>query len=167
MKVFIIAALTADGFIGKSSDHAADWTSKEDKQIFIRLTKEAGVMVMGSSTFDTIGKALPGRKTVVYTNRPNKYADQDVLTTNDQPAQLIEKLQAEGYEAVAICGGSQIYNLFLQSGVVTDLYITFAPHLFGKGIQLLNEATDVDLMLNSVEKLGENSIFAHYSINNR
>ena len=35
MKIFIIAALSADGFIAKDARHAATWTSKEDKQFFI------------------------------------------------------------------------------------------------------------------------------------
>ncbi len=164
MKVFIIAALTADGFIGRTSSHAADWSSKEDKQIFVQLTKESGVMIMGANTFDTIGRALPGRKTIVYTSRPEAYADRGVETTKDDPNEVIQRLEQEGYESVAVCGGAQIYDLFMQSGLVTDLYITYAPNVFGQGISLFANAMDETLTLASVERLGENSIFAHYSV---
>jgi dihydrofolate reductase len=61
MKVFVIAALSADGFIAQAEDHVADWTGTEDKKLFVQLTKEAGIMVMGSKTLATIGRALPGR----------------------------------------------------------------------------------------------------------
>lgn len=163
MKVFIIAALTADGYIGRTTNHTADWTSKEDKQIFVTLTKEARVMVMGANTFDTIGRALPGRKTIVYTTRPDEYRGDDIEATKEDPTVLIKRLENEGYDSVAICGGAQIYNLFLQSGLVTDLYITYAPHLFGQGISLLSSHAETSLKLESVEKLGEDSIFAHYT----
>lgn len=165
MKVFIIAAVTADGFIARDSDHMADWTEKEDKQLYVRLTKESGVMVMGARTFDTIGRALPGRKTIVYTSRPEAYRDiENVETTTESPEELVKRLGDEGYRSVAICGGTQIYTAFMQAGIVTDLYLTFAPVLFGTGIQLFKETLASKLLLNSLEKLGVNSIAAHYSV---
>ena len=68
MEVFILAAQTADGFIAKNHTHAATWTSKEDKQRFVELTKDAGVIVMGSTTFKTLPKPLKNRLNVVYSN---------------------------------------------------------------------------------------------------
>lgn len=66
MHTFIIAAITIDGFIASREDQVStDWTSKADKQFFRDRTKEAGVMVMGRKTFETIGRALPGRETIV------------------------------------------------------------------------------------------------------
>lgn len=165
MKVFIIAAVTADGFIARDSDHMADWTEKEDKQLYVKLTKESGVMVMGSRTFDTIGRALPGRKTILYTSKPEKYQGiEDVEITSETPHELIQRLKQEGYRSVAICGGTQIYTHFMASGVVTDLYLTIAPVLFGTGIQLFKQELDNQLRLESVEKLGSNSIISHYVV---
>lgn len=62
MKVTLLMAMTLDGKIGKSHDHFPDWTGKADKTLFVRLTKKAGVIIMGSKTFDTIGRPLPNRK---------------------------------------------------------------------------------------------------------
>ncbi len=59
MKVSLLAAITADGFIGRDATHLADWTGKEDKKMFIELTKEAGTIVMGSRTFATIAGHYP------------------------------------------------------------------------------------------------------------
>lgn len=164
MKVSIIAALTADGFIGRTSDHLADWTSKEDKQLFISLTKEAGVMIMGSRTYDTIGRPLPGRKTVIYTNHPEKYTDPALVATNDSPQSVLDALQKDGYNNVAICGGAQIYDLFLQAGVVTDLHLTIAPLLFGSGVPLFKKETAAKMSLQSHKLLDENSLALHYKI---
>ena len=56
IKVFIIAAISADGFIAKDTNHPAMWTSKADKKRFIELTKRAGVVIMGATTFKTLEK---------------------------------------------------------------------------------------------------------------
>ena len=53
-------AITADGKIAKSSDHFPDWTSKEDKKMFVEVTKEHGVVIMGDKTFFTFPKPLAG-----------------------------------------------------------------------------------------------------------
>lgn len=164
MRVFIIAAVSADGFIGRGPEHLADWTSKEDKQLFVRLTKEAGTMVMGSRTFDTIGRALPGRHTIVYTSRPENYQMEGVTATTEDPKALIKRLKAEGHSALAICGGAHIYDLFLQSGVVTELYLTLEPLLFGKGITLFKQAVEQPLTLKATEQLNANTVLLHYGL---
>nr|AIA18229.1 Dihydrofolate reductase [uncultured bacterium] len=164
MKVFIIAAVTADGLIGATSDHAADWTSKEDKQLFKSLTTEAGVMVMGSNTYKTIDRALPGRQTIVYTHNADPEYPEGVTATTKPAAELIAELNEKGVTAVAICGGAQIYDLFLRSGVVTELYLTIEPVLFGQGIHLFKSATFQKLELMESRKLNDNVLLAHYKL---
>jgi len=164
MKVSIIAAITLDGFIGRTPNHHADWTPVEDKKHYIRFTKESGVMVMGSTTFDTMGKPLPGRKTVVYTSNPEKYANVDVQTTQSTPQELIEELRRQGYNHIAICGGSHIYSMFLESGVVTDLYITIVPLLFGQGVSLLSDSSQAKLKLVEHSMLNDNTALHHYEV---
>lgn len=166
MKVFIIAAISVDGFIGLNSEHEADWTSKEDKQLFVKLTKESGVMVMGSSTFKTIGRGLPGRKTIVYTSKPESFGEYegDVEATNESPAELISRLEKVGYKSVAICGGAQIYSLFMESGLVTDLYITVEPVVFGSGIPLFGNAKSHKLSLINQSMLNDQVILLHYEV---
>lgn len=165
MKVFIIAAMSVDGFIGLTSDHAADWTSKEDKQLFVRLTKEAGVMVMGSHTFQTLGRGLPGRKTIVYSRSLSlEGIDGDVEISSLEPAALIAKLEADGFDSVAICGGAQIYGMFLRAKVVTDLYLTFEPLMFGSGIPLARDIERVNLELVEHKLLNDQSLLIHYRV---
>lgn len=164
MKVSIIAALSADGFIARTNDDRVNWTAKEDKKLFVQLTKAAGVMVMGARTFAIVG-ALPGRKTVVYTTHPEQYAGAAINTTAAAPKLLLETLKQQGYDEVMICGGSHIYDMFLQAGVVTDLYITIEPLLFGQGIRLLQTATTATLALQSCQKLNDHTLALHYTTN--
>ena len=164
MKVFIIAAMSLDGFIGLNSDHLADWTSKEDKQLFVELTKEAGVMVMGSNTFQTIGRGLPGRKTIVYSRSMSlDGVEGDVEVSALQPKELVQQLEQDGYQSVAICGGAQIYTMFLQAGIVTDLYISIEPLLFGSGISLAAGVERLDLRLVEHRLLNDQTLLLHYT----
>lgn len=164
MKTVLVAALTADGFIGRDASHLADWTGGADKKLFVRVTKEAGIIVMGSRTFATIGRALPNRRNIVYTSRPEKITAEGVETTSEPPAELIKRLKTEGATGLAICGGASIYNLFMAAGVVDDLYLTIAPKLFGTGVPLFGETLDTNLQLLETERLDDNTVLLHYRV---
>lgn len=166
MKVFIIAAITIDGFIGRDkAHHSIDWTSPEDSKMYRQLTKEAGVMVFGSRTFDTIGRGLPGRKTIVVTSHPETYANiENVEPTSNSPAQIIQYLEREGYNQTAICGGASIYYQFLQAGLVDELYLTVEPLVFGRGVPLFSDKLEVKLQLKEVKHLNENTLQLFYTV---
>ena len=162
MKVFLIAAITADGFIAKNSDHLASWTSKEDKQFFVEKTKEAGVVVMGFNTYKTIGRPLPGRLNIVYSKTEVNIPGIEV--TQEEPVKLIQNLAKRGYEQVAITGGAQIYTMFMEAGLVDTLYLTVEPVVFGYGMSLFTKKLDNRLQLQSFEKIGDNSILLEYNV---
>lgn len=164
MKTVLIAAVTADGFIGRTAEHLADWTGRADKKLFIEVTKQAGVMVMGSRTFATIGRALPGRRTIVYTARPERITAEGVETTAETPAALITRLTNEGAAGLAICGGASMYSQFMAAGVVDELYLTVAPLVFGSGVQLFNQTLDCKLKLLDFKKLDANTVLLHYGV---
>jgi len=166
MRVFIIASLTADGFIGLNADHlSTTWTSKEDTQLFVRLSKEAGVVVMGSRTFATINRALPGRRLIVYIPKSEKIKTEGIETTQEEPAALVQRLEKEGEKAIAVSGGASIYSLFMASGVVDELYLTIEPIIFGHGLSLFNkDMPPTNLRLLKCQSLNSNTILLHYAV---
>lgn len=167
MKVTVVAALTADGFIAHASDEHVGWTSKEDKQFYREYTKRVGVMVMGRSTFETMGKALPGRRTFVLTSHADDVAERGAEVFAGSPRELVSQLEREGLEEITICGGAGIYGAFLADGLVTDLYLSMQPVLFGEGIGLSRQPLDIKLTLVSSEPLGEagaGGVLLHYQI---
>ncbi len=170
MKVFIIAALSADGFIAKNAEHAALWTSIDDKKHFVELTKRAGVVVIGSTTFKTMPRPLADRLNIVYSRNAESIRPADnVEVTQSTPEELITSLEARGYSEVAICGGSQIYTAFMKSGLVTSLYITIEPIVFGQGIHLFNDIIGGDsgqkIKLIKSRSTEAGTIFIEYAIN--
>lgn len=162
MKVFLIAAISADGFIARETNELANWTSKEDKKLYVELTKRAGVMVMGRTTFETIGRALPGRKTIVYSHQDVDIDDVEV--TDEAPANLIHRLHQEGFKEVAVCGGSAMYTQFMEAGVIDELYLTIEPVLFGNGVPLFAGQLDVRLRLLESRQLNDNAVLMHYEV---
>jgi dihydrofolate reductase len=165
MKIFIIAAISIDGFIGRDSGHFPDWTSPEDTKFFVEKTKEAGVMVMGANTYQTLveaGRTLPGRRSIVYTSDSSKF-DAQTETTQLDPTDLIAQLEQQKVEQVAICGGSKIYGMFMEAGVVDDIYLTIEPVVFGEGIKLFDRKLDKSYRLLDTTKLNDNTIMLHYA----
>jgi dihydrofolate reductase len=170
MKVTLIAALTTDGFIGRDKDHTStQWTSKEDAAHFRATTKELGVMVMGRTTYETIGRPLPGRTTIVYSRSAPQKLEQDtthenLFHTSLTPQELVEALATRGHSQLAVCGGSSIYRLFMEAGVVDELQLTIEPILFGGGIKLFDTAfsENMQLHLDTVTKLSEQTLLLTY-----
>lgn len=173
MELFIIVATSADGFIAKNKEHlSVTWTNKEDKKRFVELSKDAGVVIMGSNTFKTMPKPLKDRLNVVYSKSmtekdlPPAEVDRPVLITSKTPAELVTELEAKGYTKAAICGGSEIYSLFLESGLVKKIYLTIEPILFGNGITIFKNQLPESLMmkLEKREVLPGGTLFLDYTI---
>jgi dihydrofolate reductase len=163
IKVFIIAAVSADGFIAKDNQHSPMyWTSKVDKKRFVELTKRAGAIVMGSSTYKTIGKPLQERVNIVYSKQQTF---DGVEITQDDPKELLAKLEARGFKEVAICGGSHIYTMFMKSGLVDTIYLTIEPIFFGKGMTIFNQELHYSLKLvSSAASESTGSLLLEYKV---
>lgn len=170
MTVFLLAAITADGFIGRSvTDRSFDWTSPEDKQFYVSMIKRAGVAVMGSKSFQTFTRYPKGLKYVIYTSQPENFVNPkpEVITTwatKDDPKQVLAQLAKENYSEVAICGGSSIYTLFAKSGLIDKMYLTVEPVVFGKGVGLFNQEWEQSLQLDSVKNLSTQTLLLEYTV---
>lgn len=168
MTVFLIAATSADGFIAQAPDQiSTKWTSAEDKKFFNDRTKQARVMVMGMKTYQTIGRPLPGRLSIVMTRKPNDApADipEQVHFTDHTPKQILSDLEMRGFSEVAICGGSQIYSAFLEAGLIDTLYLTVHSSIFGKGVPLFHQSKMVPLELKNCTQLSPEAVLLEYKV---
>lgn len=165
MKISLLAAVSLDGKIAQSPDQSSlEWTSPEDKRFFVSKTKEAGVLIMGRKTFETIGRPLPGRLIVVMTRGADRYESvpDQVEYSAAEPKAILEALETRGFKEVVIAGGAEVYSMFLKEKLVTDLYLTIEPVMFGTGVPLVHEDVLQSFVLASVEKLGEGAVSLHY-----
>lgn len=168
MKIILMMAVTADGKIAKSTSHAADWTSKEDKQAFIKETKKAGVIVMGRNTYETIGRPLPGRLNLILAENPEDYQDAvkpgNLEFFKGSPQEIYEFLAKRKFETVILGGGASVNQSFMVNNLVDELLITIEPKLFGRGMSLFTESLDIDLELLDLVKLNPNTIQLRYRV---
>lgn len=167
MYVALIAALSADGKIGADEYRSStEWTSPEDTAFFVRKSRELGTVVMGRKTFDTIGKPLDERLTVVMTASPDSREQLPGLLefTDAPPSKILRNLESRGRNRVALAGGSSIYSRFLQEGLVNELFLTVEPVLFGRGTPLAEGFGRVTMTLVSAERLGAQTVLLHYRI---
>jgi dihydrofolate reductase len=102
-RVVLVAAVAENGVIGNGDD--IPWRVPGEQKHFKALTL-GHVLLMGRTTYDTIGRPLPGRTTVVLT-RDLAWSADGVLVAHD----VDEALRiADGLEGdVMVAGGAQVY----------------------------------------------------------
>ena len=167
MKIILLMAITLDGKIAKHTTHPATWTSKADKKIFIEATKKAGVIIMGKTTYQTIGKPLPGRLNIVMDFKVDESKNISNLLeySSLQPRELLAQLGKRGFKQVIIGGGSTINGLFLSQGLIDEIWLTIEPKIFGQGLSLFKGVeVDLDLELIKIKHLDKNIIHLRYRV---
>ena len=107
MRLNIIAAVAANRVIGR--DNGLPWRLSADLKRFKALTM-GHHLLMGRRTFDSIGRALPGRISVVVTRDPEFRGEGIVTAPSIEQALEI----ATGDAEVFVCGGAQIYEQTLH-----------------------------------------------------
>lgn len=168
MKVVLVMAMTADGKISRNPLEPVDWTGREDKKAFVRITRDAGVVIMGARTFETIQRPLPGRKNIVMTRDTTRTSDHpDLVFTSRSPAKILESLEKEGADTAALIGGAVINTLFLQEDLIDEIYVTLVPRLFGKGLAMFNREFDRKMTLVDLVRLDEDAVLLHYAVKPR
>jgi dihydrofolate reductase len=117
----VIVAVAENGVIGR--DNRLLWRLKADLRRFRELTW-GKPMIMGRRTFDSIGKPLPGRETIVLTRDPDFSAPGVHRATEWSEARLIAERLAEQASApwIPVVGGAEIYALALPEADL--IYLT-------------------------------------------
>ncbi|WP_035384294.1 dihydrofolate reductase [Ferriphaselus sp. R-1] len=111
----IVVAMAQNRTIG--IDNTLPWRCPEDLQHFKALTM-GHHLIMGRKTFDSIGKALPGRTTVVVT-RNTAWAAPGCIAAHS----LQQAIDAcRGDEIAFVVGGAELYAQALP--LVDTLYVT-------------------------------------------
>lgn len=165
MDVILLMATTVDGMIARDSDQLVDWTGKADKQYFVQVTRAAGAMIMGSKTYDTIGRPLPGRLNIVMTRNKERVSHEENLVFTDQPpAEILKDLEAKGYDRVALIGGALVNSLFARENLITEVHLTLVPKLFGTGLSLFTHELDTTLELREYRELDRGHLLMIYDV---
>ena len=123
-RVVLVAAVADNGVIGNGPD--IPWTIPGEQAEFKALTL-GHVLLMGRTTYESIGRPLPGRATVVLTRDPDWHAD-GVRVARDVASALVI---ADGLPGdVMVAGGAEVYAATLD---VADEQVLTEVHLEPEG----------------------------------
>lgn len=120
MIVSLIAAVAANGVIGKNND--LPWKLPDDMRFFMETTK-GHYVIMGRKNYDSLQdkfKPLPNRTNIVVTRQKNLNAP-GCIVVNDVTKAIDTAKDGDEKEAFVI-GGAEIYKLTLSSA--HKLYLT-------------------------------------------
>ena len=107
------AAMSENRVIGQGNQ--IPWHLPEDFKWFKKMTT-GHVIVMGRKTFESIGRPLPNRTTIVLSRSNFQFPGVQTVGSLEAIASLT------GDREVFICGGAQIYEQALP--LCSDLYLT-------------------------------------------
>src|SRR5215469_5276330 len=105
MIVSLIAAMDESQGIGVNN--RLPWRLSADLKRFKALTMGHHIIV-GRHTFESIGKPLPGRHTIILTNRHDFRADG--CATADSLDAALNLARQDGESEVFVCGGARVFQ---------------------------------------------------------
>lgn len=115
MKISMVVAAAENNAIGK--DNKLLWHLPKDLKFFKETTMGYPI-VMGRSTFESVGKPLPGRRNIVMTRSAGlSFQGCEMVHSVDEVLQL---LRTE--PQIMIVGGAEIYRLFMP--IADRIYLT-------------------------------------------
>ena len=121
MNISIIVAASRNDVIGKDNDLI--WHLSSDLKRFKELTTGHHI-IMGRKTFDSIGKPLPNRTSIIITRQEN-YSVDGCIVVNSMDEALAK---VENDEEAFIIGGGSIYEEALAKA--DKIYLTRVHHNF-------------------------------------
>ncbi|MGG6229332.1 dihydrofolate reductase [Tenacibaculum sp. SDUM215027] len=120
--ITLIAAIAKNNALGKDNDLI--WHLPADLKRFKKVTTGHAIL-MGRNTFESIGKPLPNRTSIIITRNNNYFIDGCLIANSiEQAIELVE-----GKDAFII-GGAQVYKEALEQNLVDRLDITVLHHEF-------------------------------------
>lgn len=137
----LLVAISIDGKITNGTEEGSGWTSKEDKRIFHRELDRCDVAVMGRKTFQAIERPLTPRNRIVFSMQktfsrslPRRQAGAECEhVIQGDVGSLNRLIQKNEWGRIAIVGGTQVYDWFLEHDLVDEMYVTIEPVIFGSG----------------------------------
>ena len=107
----MIAAMAQNRIIGVDND--MPWHLPADLKHFKAITLGKAV-IMGRKTYQSIGRALPGRPNIVITNNADYSLSDATVVDSPESALEVAKALSVDSDEIMIIGGGTIYQAFLD-----------------------------------------------------
>lgn len=131
--ISVIAAMDEKRGIGKNNELL--FRIPEDFERMRGLIK-GHPLVMGRKTFESIGRVLPERTSIVITHDPNKvrgvsFYDPSVQIVSSLEEGIEQAKKSPGASEIFIFGGGQLFREAIGKGLVDRLYLTIVAGDYG------------------------------------
>lgn len=93
-------------------DGTMPWTIREDLKLFKKITM-GHHLIMGRKTFESIGRPLPGRTTIIIT-RDKSFSASECLVCHSLE-EALELASSRGETEAFVVGGGEIYRQSLEN----------------------------------------------------
>lgn len=113
----IIVAKAKNNIIGKENQMI--WRLPDDLKRFKEITT-GHTIIMGRKTFESLGRILPDRKHIIFSQNPDFKVNDDRVEVVQSMLQIQEYIENE--EENFVIGGAMIYNLLMP--YVKRMYVT-------------------------------------------
>ncbi|MEO9571382.1 MAG: dihydrofolate reductase [Polaribacter sp.] len=121
--ITIIAAIAKNNALGKDNDLI--WHLPADLKRFKKVTSGHHIL-MGRNTFESIGKPLPNRTTIIITRNKNYFKEGCLIAHSIEEAINL----VENDATIFIIGGAQVYKETLKKNLADQLDITLVHQEF-------------------------------------
>jgi len=118
MNVSILVAISENGVIGREGK--LPWRLPDELK-YVKQTTMGHTLLMGRKTYESIGKPLPGRTSIVVSRNPEYQPHPEVIVVDSFEAG-VDTAKARGETEVFVFGGESIYAEALASA--DRLYLT-------------------------------------------
>ena len=131
--ITVIAAVAENNAIGKNNDLI--WSLSADLKRFKKVTT-GHYILMGRNTFESIGRPLPNRTTIIITRNKSYFKEGCLIASSLEKAIKLAKEEKE----IFIIGGAQIYKETMAKNLADRLDVT-----------LVHEAFDADVYFPKID----------------
>ena len=138
-KVHLYITSSIDGFIARE-DGAVDWLFTEGDYGYYDFIKTVDTVIMGGATYRqvlTFGE-WPYKEfdSIVITKDKSLTSPEQVEFISDNIPETIKELKARDGKDIWLLGGGQINTLFLNEGLIDQVWWFIHPVVLGSGLSL-------------------------------
>jgi len=167
MKVTLYNAISIDGFIA-TSDGNSDWISEKDSEIFEKMCKDYGCIIVGRKTFEQYYQDLypmEGITNIVVTSQTDKTFKEENVVVANSIHEALKKAGEKKFEKVLLVGGGTINGSFLKENKINEIILSVHPLIFGNGIKIFQNAEiQKKIKIKHVEKFDDQMVQLQYEV---
>jgi dihydrofolate reductase len=137
--------MSLDGFIAGPKDEL-DWLERgggpPEDHGFTPFFASVDALLVGRRTWEVVIRfpewPYGGKRLFVLTHRPAEAGHGESFLAGP-PAEVLERLAAEGIRRVYVDGG-KVVSQYLAAGLIDELTVSILPVVIGRGIRLFEES---------------------------